>query len=165
MKKILIFGNSGSGKSTLAKQLCQRDNLAHLDLDILAWLPNSPPQRQPLDISQQQIKDFIDTHGSWVIEGCYTDLLEFAATFSNQLIYLDLPVEACLANAQSRPWEPHKYQSKQAQDANLPMLLDWITQYYQREDVFSAKAHQSFYQGYQGDKVTYKNNNFEIFLD
>jgi len=56
LKKFVIFGNSGSGKSTLAKKLAHADNLSHLDLDTLAWLPTLPPTRAPLKSSQQQIK-------------------------------------------------------------------------------------------------------------
>ena len=26
----------------------------------------------------------------------------------------------------ARPWEPHKYPSKEAQDANLALLIGWI---------------------------------------
>ncbi|MGB5519594.1 MAG: shikimate kinase, partial [Gammaproteobacteria bacterium] len=47
MSKILIFGNRGSGKSTLAKKLVKVEGVAHLDLDSLAWLPETLPQRAP----------------------------------------------------------------------------------------------------------------------
>jgi hypothetical protein len=42
-----------------------------------------------------------------------------------------------VANAFSRPWEPHKYLSKEAQDANLEMLMGWIRAY---EDKFECAA-------------------------
>jgi adenylate kinase family enzyme len=46
----VIFGNYASGKSTLAKTLAEQHQLAHLDLDCLAWRPitaKSPmPQRK-----------------------------------------------------------------------------------------------------------------------
>lgn len=86
MRRILIFGNSGSGKSTLAKKLCSSENLAHLDLDTLAW-------------------------------------------------------------------EPHKYESKEAQDANLGMLVDWISQYAERSDTFSQESHQKLFDDYAGEKT------------
>lgn len=126
MRKILIFGNSGSGKSTLAKELCAKYALGHLDLDTLAWLPSSPPTRKPLIDSQKDIAIFIASNEGWVIEGCYSDLLELAIQQSNEMIFMNLPVEACIRNAMNRPWEPHKYESKEAQDANLDMLIDWI---------------------------------------
>lgn len=158
MRKILIFGNSASGKSTLAKQLAQSDNLAHLDLDLLAWQPTNPPTRTPLDDSRKAIEQFIQLHTSWVIEGCYTDLLAMVEAASSEVIFMNLPVAQCIANAKSRPWEPHKYDSKEAQDANLAMLIEWISQYESREDTFSKHAHTEFYQNYLGDKEMFISN-------
>jgi uncharacterized membrane protein YbaN (DUF454 family)/adenylate kinase family enzyme len=151
-RKILIFGNSGSGKSTLAKKLCDEDSLAHLDLDTLAWRRSDAPVRKPLKESEQEIAQFIRANPGWVIEGCYTDLLELAAPYSSEIIFLNLPVETCIANAKKRPWEPHKYESKDAQDANLAMLIDWIAQYTERDDTFSRGAHEAFYEAYAGQK-------------
>lgn len=158
MKKILIFGNSGSGKSTLAKYMCKPDGLAHLDLDSLAWEDSLPPQRRNLDHAKKDILTFIETNDSWVIEGCYTDLLELVAIYSNEIIFMNLSVDDCILNAKSRPWEPHKYESKQAQDNNLAMLINWITQYKERNDTFSMAAHQQFFEQYNGSKRMISNN-------
>ncbi|MBU3070710.1 AAA family ATPase [Aestuariicella sp. G3-2] len=158
MKKILIFGNSGSGKSTLYREISIADDLPHLDLDTLAWQPTNPPERKSLAESGKAIKEFISNHESWVIEGCYTDLLEIAAPYSNEIIYLNLPIELCIRNAKNRPWEPHKYESKEAQDANLEMLIEWIGQYNQRQDCFSQSAHEGFYTHYAGKKTEYTSN-------
>ena len=158
MPTILVFGNSGSGKTTTARRLCQLHKLAHLDLDDLAWQQTSPPQRQSLVESGRLIASFIDANPAWVIEGCYTDLLEIAAPSADQIIYMNLPLDACIANAKKRPWEPHKYHSKRAQDANLDMLLHWIAQYENREDTFSAAAHQRFYDAFSGNKRVYTRN-------
>ena len=158
LKKILIFGNSGSGKSTLAKQLVKRHNLAHLDLDILAWLPTTPPKRVPLEESKEKINEFVNTNASWVIEGCYTDLLKMVSHISSEIIFLNLSIEECIENAKSRPWEPHKYESKEAQDANLDMLINWIKDYTNRDDVFSFNSHMRFYEEFNGKKVIYDSN-------
>ena len=158
MKKILVFGNSGSGKSTLSKELAATENLAHLDLDTLAWLPTMPPERKALKNSAKEINEFISNNDGWVIEGCYSDLLEIASPYSTEIIYLDLPIGQCIKNAKSRPWEPHKYASKEAQDANLNMLIDWIAQYAQRQDTFSQAAHEKFYSDYAGKKTLYTSN-------
>ena len=152
MAKILIFGNSGSGKSTLAKLLGETHGLAHLDLDTLAWLPTSPPKRKPIKESEQEIQAFTHYNDKWVIEGCYTDLLQLVEAQSTEIIFMNLPVELCIANAKSRPWEPHKYKTKQAQDDSLPMLIDWIGQYTERDDTFSYSAHKQFYENYSGHK-------------
>ncbi|AQA17850.1 shikimate kinase [Halioglobus japonicus] len=158
MQRILIFGNSGSGKSTLASRLSKDHGLAHLDLDTLAWLPTMPPERMPLAASQDKIVDFIGANPGWVIEGCYSDLLEMAVPEASEMIYMNLPVNDCVENARSRPWEPHKYPSKEAQDENLDMLIEWISQYSDRTDTFSAAAHKALYEEFTGTKRVVTSN-------
>ena len=142
----------------MAKQLSAQHKLAHLDLDSLAWQDCAPPIRKPLAESKMLIDAFISANNSWVIEGCYTDLMLCCETASDQLIFLDLSIEQCIENAKDRPWEAHKYPSKQAQDQNLVMLLDWIANYNSREGCFSRSAHQRFYQQYQGEKRIIQEN-------
>ena len=154
----MIFGNSGSGKSTLAKKLANLDDLAHLDLDSLAWELTVPPKRKALDLSKQEIIKFTTSNKNWAIEGCYTDLLKIVEPLSNEIIFMNLPIAACIKNAKSRPWEPHKYESKKAQDANLDMLIDWIGQYQKRTDTFSESAHTTFYKQYVGKKTMFTTN-------
>lgn len=156
--KIVIIGNSSSGKSTLARELQQRQNLAHLDLDTLAWLPTQPPTRSPLNEAAKAIHDFTTRHDAWVIEGCYTDLAELALAAADELVFMNLPVTQCLDNARQRPWEPHKYDTAEAQDANLAMLLDWIAEYHSREGTFSYTAHCTLYKNYAGNKRMFTSN-------
>lgn len=158
MKNILVFGNSGSGKSTLARELCELHSLAHLDLDDLAWQATKPPRRRPLEESEGLIANFMRNNRTWVIEGCYTDLLQMAASSATEIIYMNLPVAACIANARKRPWEPHKYDSQQAQDANLDLLTSWISQYEHRDDTFSAAQHRHFFDDFPKKKTVYTSN-------
>lgn len=160
MRKIVIFGNSGSGKSTRAKNLVQNTKLAHLDLDSIAWQAVHPPQRMSISESSVSINHFLNTHNQWVVEGCYSDLLALVTTKANELIFLDLPTSSCITNARSRDWEPHKYQTKEAQDANLDMLIDWISHYDTRNDTFSKAAHEKLYEKFQGKKTIYIANEF-----
>jgi len=155
---VLIFGNSGSGKSTLAKRLAKTENLAHLDLDILAWQPTEPPQRTALTEAKAAIEAFMKQNNSWVIEGCYTDLLQMAESQAGEIIYLNLSVAQCIQNAKNRPWEPHKYASKEEQDKNLTMLINWINDYTERSDEFSKTAHLHFYRQYNGHKTMITSN-------
>ena len=152
MRRVLVVGNSGSGKTTYARRLHAQHGLAHLDLDALAWLPGTPPERRPLEESRADVEAFVRAHPAWVIEGCYADLLAMAAPHADDLVYLDLPVAACVENARQRPFEPHKYETPQAQDANLPMLLDWIAGYETRDDACGAAAHRALYDGFEGAK-------------
>jgi adenylate kinase family enzyme len=147
-----MIGNSGAGKSTLASRLAVRERLAVLDLDTLAWEPVSPPRRRPLEASLRDISPFVGANALWVIEGCYADLVEPLLPMCTGLVFLNLGVAACVANARARLWEPHKYESKEAQDANLEMLLGWIRDYWTRTDAFSAAAHRALFDGFAGDK-------------
>jgi len=158
MKQIVIFGNSGAGKSTLAKRLSETHGLAHFDLDTVAWKPINPPERRSVDESNEAINHFIQQNESWVIEGCYSDLLRIVLPKASEIIFLNLPVELCMRNAKERPWEPHKYESKAAQDANLDMLLNWISEYDSRNDEFSKAAHEALYDGYSGKKLMFTSN-------
>ena len=158
MTRIVIFGNSGSGKSTLAAKLARESALGHLDLDTLAWEPVSPPVRRSVAKSRESISHFMDRNENWVIEGCYADLLEFTLEKTTKAIYLSLPIEDCVENARSRPWEPHKYESKEAQDANLDMLITWIRQYESRNDTFSKAAHEQLFNQFSGPKVRFSSN-------
>ena len=153
MTRYLLLGNSGSGKSTLAQRLARAGELPHLDLDTLAWEPGTPPRRRPVTDSAREIAAFAEASDGWVIEGCYADLLETLLPRCTRLVFLNPGAEACVANARERPWEPHKYASKEAQDANLDMLIGWIRDYGSRRDVFSLGAHRAVVDGFSGDKI------------
>jgi len=156
MTRHVLVGNSGSGKSTLALRLARGGDLPHLDLDTLAWeaaTPPQPPQRRSVADSAREIASFLDANDRWVIEGCYADLLDVALPRCTKLVFLNPGVEACVANARLRPWEPHKYPSKAAQDANLDMLIGWIRDYETRRDVFSWAAHRALFDRFAGDKL------------
>lgn len=154
----MIFGNSGSGKSTLAKSLALKGKFPHLDLDTVAWQPVTPPQRKDISESSIIINDFLSSNKSWVVEGCYSDLLELVMPSADEVIYLNLPISSCMENAKRRPWEPDKYDSKETQDANLDMLLNWISQYDSRHDIFSKTAHEKLFNQFQGSKKMFTSN-------
>ena len=147
------MGNSGSGKSTLAARLARESKLAHLDLDTLAWLPGMPPRRAPLAEAMAKIERFVADHEDWVIEGCYGDLIEGALHHATRLVFLNPGTEACIANCRGRPWEPHKYDSKAAQDANLDMLIEWVRGYETRDDDLSLSRHRALFESFRGDKI------------
>jgi adenylate kinase family enzyme len=89
MHKIVIFGNSGSGKSTLAKAYVASYCLAHLDLDTLAWEDTLPPVRKDIKQRFRLIDQFQLENENWVIEGCYSDLLEYALINATEAIFLN----------------------------------------------------------------------------
>ncbi|QDL53435.1 AAA family ATPase [Rhodoferax aquaticus] len=150
--KTLIFGNSGSGKSTLAKHLSQAHGLAHLDLDSIVWEPGKVAVQRPMDAIHASLAEFLVAHQSWVIEGCYGELVEAASAQCTELVFLNPGREVCLTHNRSRPWEPHKYASKEAQDAMLENLQAWVAGYYERHDPWSYYAHRRIFDAFAGAK-------------
>lgn len=153
MRRVLVLGNSGSGKSTLAESLSKSEGLSHFDLDSIAWLSTEPPERSPIQECAGKIQRFMASNDKWVIEGCYTDLIEVAVHDATEMIFLHLSVEDCIANAIGRPWEPHKYSSKEEQDEHLQMLIDWISAYPDRDDTCSLQSHLALYERFHGKKT------------
>lgn len=159
MPRVVIFGNSGSGKSTLAAEKAELLACTHLDLDTVAWDPNAnTPTRRPLADSEKLIAPFLADNENWVVEGCYSDLLELVIPHCTEIVFLNPGIDICATNCRNRPWEPYKYGSPEEQDANLDMLLHWVEQYTQRTDEFSLQAHRRIFDGFSGVKREYTSN-------
>jgi len=151
--KILIYGNSGSGKSTYAKAMTARHDLTHLDLDSIVWEPDKiAVQRQPEDVLAS-LHEFIESERMWVIEGCYGELVQAASPYCTELVFLNPGCDACLANNLKRPWEPHKYASREEQNSMLASLQDWVAEYYTRDDQWSYAAHRRIFDAHSGAKI------------
>ena len=150
--RIAIIGNSGSGKSTLARQLAAVHTLASLDLDTIVWEPGSVGVWRSREATMADAKAFCESNARWVTEGCYGELTRHVLEYSPMLLFMEPGVEACLANCRGRPWEPHKYASKEQQDERLDFLLMWVREYYTRDDDLSLRAHQAVFDSYRGPK-------------
>ena len=151
--RCLIFGNSGSGKSTYARVLAARHDLPHLDLDTIVWEPGKVAVQRPASAIAASLQAFLDGGDRWVIEGCYGELVQAAAPYCTELVFLDPGCEACLANNRQRPWEPHKYATPEAQDAMLAPLQAWVSGYYERNDDWSWRRHLAIFDAHPGTKV------------
>ena len=150
--RIAILGNSGSGKSTLAAWLSARSGAPQLDLDSVAWVPGKATVARPAEHALKDVQSFCSSNRQWVVEGCYTSLIERALSLEPLLLFLNPGVDHCMANCQARPWEPHKYRSKQEQDERLGYLLAWVREYYYRDGEMSLVAHRSCFDSYTGPK-------------
>jgi len=150
--RIVIVGNSGSGKSTLARRLARQQGLAALDLDTVAWEPGKIAVPRPPAAAVANVQAFCRAHERWVVEGCYAGLAGAALAGAPTLVFLEPGVDACLANCSARPWEPHKYASREAQDEKLECLLAWVRAYYTRDDDYSLVSHRALFDAYAGPK-------------
>src|SRR3954467_12691950 len=162
MMRVLVFGNSGSGKSTYAQALAQRHGIAHLDLDTIVWEPKQIAVLRPSADIIASLETFLSAHDSWVVEGCYGELVEAAAARAAGLVFLNPGLDACLANNTRRPWEPHKYASLEQQNAMLAKLQAWVAEYYTRADQWSYQAHRRIFDAHAGRKVEHLTGDVRI---
>lgn len=151
--RLLVFGNSGSGKSTLARRLREVHGLVHLDLDSIVWEPGQIAVQRPARDVQGDLDLFIAGNETWVVEGCYAELIERALPHCSRLVFMNPGVDACLRNNERRDWEPHKYASKEDQDRMLPFLQSWVADYYTRDDDWSLAAHRRLFDAFAGEKL------------
>lgn len=150
--RVAILGNSGSGKSTLAAALAAVAGVPCLDLDTVAWEPGQAAVPREEALARQDVHRFCGGSDGWIVEGCYATLVSAALEHAPRLLFLNPGLEACLANCRNRPWEPHKYASRQEQDANLSFLLSWVSEYYTRSGPMSLAAHVECFESYAGPK-------------
>ncbi|BET26676.1 adenylate kinase family enzyme [Limnobacter thiooxidans] len=156
--RIAIMGNSGSGKSTLARVLSEKYGIAHLDLDSVVWEADKIAVMRPSEAIEADLAKFVIENESWVVEGCYGELIESMLRHQPKLLFLNQSLNVCVENNRQRPWEPHKYESKEAQDRMLANLLEWVRGYYQRKDDWSLRAHERLFENYDGPKLEFKNS-------
>ena len=137
----------------LAGQLGVALSLTALDLDTVAWEPGTIAVARTEQAATADVTAFCAAHDRWVVEGCYAGLVRHALEHSPILLFMDPGVDACLANCRDRPWEPHKYSSKDEQDEKLEFLLSWVREYYSRDGDLSLTAHQELFDAYRGPKL------------
>jgi adenylate kinase family enzyme len=150
--RIAIVGNSGSGKSTLARQLAEVHSLPVLDLDTVVWEEGRIAVLRSATDAAADLNAFLDAHDRWVVEGCYGNLMRVALERAPALLFLEPGVEACQANCRNRPWERHKYATREEQDERLEFLLLWVEEYYSRSDSLSLTDHTALFAAYSGRK-------------
>lgn len=148
--KVILLGNAGAGKSTLSRKLIARHPADRLSLDEVAFRGGT--ERRPLRDSIEDVERWIAGKESWIIEGCYADIIEPVLERCDELIFLNPGVEACVAHCLARPWEPEKFGSRQEQDENLENLLEWVRSYESRTDEYGLSRHRELYDSFQGRK-------------
>lgn len=68
----MVLGLSGAGKSTWARTLADRHQVPVLHLDRVHWLPGW--DERTLEDERALVRDFMDSHDAWVIEGGYSNV-------------------------------------------------------------------------------------------
>jgi adenylate kinase family enzyme len=153
MMRLVLLGNAGAGKSTMARRIISNSSIQRLSLDQIAW--DEGPKRKPLEVSLRMLDDFIQSNKEWVIEGCYSDLVEAALPYCTELRFLNPGIEVCVAHCHRRPWEPEKFSSPENQAAMLGMLVQWVREYETRDDEYGLKRHRQVFERFDGPKREY----------
>lgn len=151
--RIILLGNAGAGKSTMARRLMGSRNTPHLSLDEIAWTEGV--KRKPLEASLGELQRFLDNNDQWIIEGCYSELVEAALPFCTELRFLNPGVEVCVEHCKRRPWEPEKFPSAEDQQAMLDQLIQWVREYETRDDEYGFKRHRELFNDFTGPKKEY----------
>jgi len=150
--RIAVLGNSGSGKSTLARWLASQSSAGLLDLDTIAWEPDQVAVARLPEAAKADVRNFCSIHRDWVVEGCYGSLVQVALGFLPRLLFMNPGEKVCLRNCRARPFEGHKYASKEQQDERLAFLLSWVSEYYKRDGDMSLMNHRVCFDAYGGAK-------------
>ncbi len=148
--KLVLLGNAGAGKSTMARRIIGGRQIPRLSLDEIAWDPGA--QRKPVHESRELLNDFLKANDQWVIEGCYSDLIEAALPHCTELRFLNPGIEVCVAHCHRQPWEPEKFSSAAEQEAMLKQLVVWVRQYEIRDDEYGLTRHRKIFEQFTGSK-------------
>ena len=127
-----------------------------LDLDTVAWVTGKVGVlRDPIEAAHD-VRLFCAGNKSFVIEGCYEDLIAAAFPYRPHLLFLDVSAEICERHCRARPFEPHKYASMEPQSAKLEFLLQWVRDYYTRPGRMSRTEHLKLFESYSGPKSRFE---------
>jgi len=138
----------------MARRLMHGQSISRLSLDEIAW--GEGAERKPLEESVQALRKFLDDHEHWIIEGCYSDLVEVALPFCEELIFLNPGIEVCVSHCLKRPWEPEKFSTENEQKEMLDNLIAWVREYETRSDEYGLQRHRLLFESFSGKKREYK---------
>ena len=137
----------------MARRLIGEKAIPRLSLDEIAWEQGT--KRKPLEESLRMLGQFLGANAQWVVEGCYSDLVEAALPHCTELRFLNPGIETCIAHCHRRPWEPTKFSSPEEQQAMLSNLIEWVGEYEVRDDEYGLKRHRRIYDRFSGKKREY----------
>lgn len=103
MKKVIVIGCPGSGKSTFSRALHQITGIPLFHLDMLFWNPDKTTVEKSVFLERltQVLRQ-----DAWIIDGNFSSTMELRMQACDTVIFLDYPVELCLAGVRERRGQP-----------------------------------------------------------
>lgn len=150
LRRILIIGNSSSGKSWLAERLGDACSVAPTDLDTVRWIGPGYTQTREAAEAIAIVRQVAQAE-QWIIEGVYGWLAQAALPRATCLIWLDPPVEDCIANLTERGVRGG------GDRASFSALLEWTRDYEGRRGSSSRAAHSDLAKSFGGDAIVLPN--------
>ena len=86
LRRICVVGSSGAGKTTLARQLAERLEIAHVELDALYWEPNW--MEAPVERFRERVTAAVAGE-AWVADGNYSKVRDLVWGRAGTLVWLD----------------------------------------------------------------------------
>jgi adenylate kinase family enzyme len=99
MRRICIVGTSGSGKTTLARQLAERLNIPHVELDALFWQPGWGSTEEA--VFRARVTEAL-AGDAWVVDGNYYTKRDITWAHADTIIWLDYSLPLVLSRITSR---------------------------------------------------------------
>lgn len=99
LQRIIVVGTSCSGKTTLARNIAQKLNLMHIELDALYWGPDWYPR--PKEEFRKLVKKAVNRE-TWVADGNYGIVRDIVWTRADTLIWLNYPFLTVFCRALTR---------------------------------------------------------------
>ncbi|MEW6404240.1 MAG: AAA family ATPase [Chloroflexota bacterium] len=152
MKRIVIIGNSGSGKTHLGQILSSCFGYRLIHLDTLFWEPGGFNIKRSNEIVYAEIARIRQTK-TWIVEGVFGELAKEFCVCADTLIWLDQDWETCSRSLLQRGPESSKQLDKQSAEENFQNLLQWASEYWQRETPSSYRGHLLLFERFNNDKI------------
>jgi adenylate kinase family enzyme len=84
--RINVIGTSGCGKTTMARNIAQRLDIPHVELDALHWMPNWT--ETPLEEFRAKVTAALQGD-AWTIDGNYSKVRDIVWNRADTVVWLD----------------------------------------------------------------------------